>query len=73
VNQTNGERLETYAIAAGRGSRTICLNGAAARKGQPGDMLTIMSFALMDSGEALLFKPRVAVLDKANSIASARP
>ena len=37
VNQSNGERLETYAIAETRGSRVCCLNGAAARRGQPGD------------------------------------
>jgi aspartate 1-decarboxylase len=69
VNQTNGERLETYAIPAPRGSREFCLNGAAARCGYPGDMLTVMSFAVMSPEEAATFRPRVAVLGPGNAIA----
>lgn len=72
VNQTNGERLETYAIPAPGGSRTICLNGAAARRGQPGDLLTIMAFGVLDADAALSFEPQVAVLDERNDIASKR-
>ncbi|MGN0878280.1 MAG: aspartate 1-decarboxylase [Oligosphaeraceae bacterium] len=66
VNQTNGQRLETYAIEAPRGSREFCLNGAAARLGQPGDMVTIMAFALMNPEEATAHVPRVAVLSESN-------
>ena len=68
VNQTNGTRLETYAIASTRGSRTFCLNGAAARLGQPTDMITVMSFALVDAAEVGSFKPRIAVLGEGNTI-----
>ncbi len=69
VNQTNGKRLETYAIPAPRGSREFCLNGAAARCGCPGDLLTVMSFALVTPEEAHALRPRVAVLDDRNEIA----
>lgn len=68
VNATNGERLETYAIPAKRGSRTMLLNGAAARKGLPGDVITIMCFASMTPEEARVFKPTVVVLDHTNGI-----
>jgi aspartate 1-decarboxylase len=68
VNQTNGERLETYAIPGKRGGRGFCLNGAAARRGQPGDMITIIAFACLDAEEAADFKPKVAVLDADNTI-----
>ncbi len=66
VNATNGERLETYAISAARGSRTMLLNGAAARKGLTGDVIIIMSFAGMTPDEARDFKPTVIVLDEEN-------
>jgi aspartate 1-decarboxylase len=68
VNTTNGERLETYIIPSERGSKTFCLNGAAARRGAVGDMLTIMSFAQMDAEEAKSFKPQVVVLNEKNDI-----
>ena len=48
VNNNNGERLETYAIAGERGSGMICLNGAAARKAAKGDIVIIISFAMLD-------------------------
>jgi len=67
VNQNNGQRLMTYAIEAARGSREFCLNGAAARLGIPGDMVTIMAFALMEPAEAAAWKPRVVVLSDRNS------
>jgi aspartate 1-decarboxylase len=57
VNNNNGERIETYVIKGLRGSGMICLNGAAARKVQPGDIVIIMSYALMDFEEAKQFKP----------------
>jgi len=68
VNQTNGQRLETYAIPGSRGKRKFSLNGAAARQGQPGDMLTVMSFGLVEAEEAASVKPRIAVLDAHNNV-----
>lgn len=68
VNQCNGERLETYAIEAPRGSREFCLNGAAARMGMPGDVVTIMAFARMSPEEAATFRPQVVVLAADNRV-----
>jgi aspartate 1-decarboxylase len=63
VNNNNGERFETYVIKGERGSGKICLNGGAARKVQPGDILIIMSYALMDFEEAKRFKPAIVLPD----------
>ncbi len=63
VNNNNGERLETYAIPGERGSGVICLNGAAARKAQKGDIVIIISYAHMDFEEAKTFKPTVVFPD----------
>lgn len=63
VNNNNGERFETYIIKGERGSGVICLNGAAARKAQPGDIIIIMSYAMMDFEEAKSFKPTVVFPD----------
>ena len=57
LNNHNGERFETYVIEGERGSGTICVNGAAARRVQPGDILIILSYAQMDFEEAKFFKP----------------
>ena len=59
VNNNNGERFETYIIKGERGSGCICLNGAAARKEQVGDVCIIISYAMMDFEEARSFKPAV--------------
>lgn len=59
VNNNNGERFETYVITGDRNSGAICLNGAAARKVQAGDIIIIMSYALMDFDEAKVFKPSI--------------
>jgi aspartate 1-decarboxylase len=59
VDNNNGERFETYVIKGDRGSGCICLNGAAARKVQVGDVVIIISYAIMDFEEAKKFKPRV--------------
>jgi aspartate 1-decarboxylase len=67
VNNNNGERIETYVIKGIRGSGMICLNGAAARKVQPGDIIIIMSYALMDFEEAKKFKPRIVFPDTATN------
>lgn len=67
VNNNNGERFETYVIKGERGSGVVCLNGAAARKVQPGDVVIIMSYALMDFEEAKTFKPSVVFPDTATN------
>lgn len=59
VDNNNGERFETYIIKGERGSGCVCLNGAAARKVQVGDVCIIISYALMDFEEAKTFQPRV--------------
>ena len=63
VDNNNGERFETYAIAGQRGSGVICLNGAAARKVAVGDVVIIISYALMTRDEAKTFKPKVIFPD----------
>ena len=65
-NLNNGERFETYAIAAAAGSGTISLNGAAAYLGKRGDLVTIMAFAVVDEREAAGWQPKVLVLGDAN-------
>lgn len=67
VDNNNGERLDTYTIAGERGSGVICLNGAAARKVQPGDIVIIMSYASMPFDEARNFKPTVIFPDTATN------
>ena len=67
VDNNNGERFETYIIKGERGSGCICLNGAAARKVQVGDVVIIMSYALMDFEEAKSFKPSVIFPDSATN------
>lgn len=67
VDNNNGERFETYVIKGERGSGMICLNGAAARKVQRGDVVIIMSYALMDFEEAKSFKPAVVFPDTATN------
>lgn len=63
VNNNNGERFDTYAIPGEAGSGVICLNGAAARKAQPGDVVIIMAYAYMTPEEARGFKPSVVFPD----------
>ena len=67
VNNNTGERFETYVIIGERGSGTICLNGAAARLVQPGDVIIIMAFAMMEMEEARKFKPAVIFPDTATN------
>ena len=67
VNNNNGERFETYIIKGERGSGVVCLNGAAARKAQPGDIIIVMSYAMMDFEEARTFKPSVVFPDTATN------
>ena len=63
VNNNNGERMDTYIIKGERGSGCICLNGAAARKVQVGDIVIIMAYATMDFEEAKNFKPKIIFPD----------
>jgi aspartate 1-decarboxylase len=67
-NNNNGERFETYIIKGERGSGCICLNGAAARRVQVGDVVIIISYALMDFEEAKHFKPSVVFPGEGNKL-----
>ncbi|WP_132776845.1 aspartate 1-decarboxylase [Sphingobacterium alimentarium] len=68
VNNNNGARLETYVIPGKRGTGTICLNGAAARLVQVGDIVIIISYGLMDREEARAHKPKLVFPDDNNRI-----
>ncbi|MFY9158339.1 aspartate 1-decarboxylase [Aquirufa ecclesiirivi] len=68
VNVNNGERIETYLIKGERGSGIICLNGPAARKAVVGDIVIIISYALMDFEMAKTFKPTVVFPNAANRL-----
>ncbi|GEM70148.1 aspartate 1-decarboxylase [Sphingobacterium mizutaii NBRC 14946 = DSM 11724] len=68
VNNNNGARLETYVIPGERGTGTICLNGAAARLVQVGDIVIIISYALMEREEARSHKPLLVFPDEHNKI-----
>ncbi len=68
VDNNNGERFETYIIKGERGSGCVCLNGAAARKVQVGDICIIMSYALMDFEEAKKFKPTIIFPNENNKV-----
>lgn len=67
VNNNNGERFDTYVIEGEEGSGVICLNGAAARKAQPGDVIIIMAYAQMTPEEAREFRPSVIFPDTATN------
>lgn len=67
LDNNNGERFETYVIAGERDSGTICLNGAAARRVQRGDIILILSYATMDFEEAKRFRPTVIFPDSATN------
>jgi aspartate 1-decarboxylase len=68
VNINNGERFETYVIKGERGSKVICLNGAAARKGQVGDRIIIISYTTLSDEEAKVHEPTIVLVDENNSI-----
>jgi aspartate 1-decarboxylase len=67
VNINNGERIETYAIKGVKGSGEVCMNGPAARKVQPGDIVIIISYASMDFEEAKAFKPTLIFPNEATN------
>ena len=68
VNNNNGERFETYIIKGKRGSGCVCLNGAAARKVQVGDVVIIIAYALMDFVEAKNYSPIVVFPKEGNKL-----
>ena len=67
VNINNGERLETYVITGERGTGQVCLNGPAARKVQPGDVIIVIAYGLMTPEEAKDFQPTVLFPDTAKN------
>jgi aspartate 1-decarboxylase len=68
VNNNNGERIETYVIKGDRGSGVICLNGAAARKAEVGDIVIIIAYAMMTPEEAKSFKASNIFPDEKNRL-----
>jgi aspartate 1-decarboxylase len=68
VNNNNGERLITYVIKGERGSGIICLNGAAARRAQVGDIIIIISYGMLTTDEAKTYKPLVVFPDINNRL-----
>mgnify|MGYP003591488387 CR=1 FL=1 len=72
VDNNNGSRLETYVIEGEADSGVICLNGAAARCVQPGDVVIIMAYAFYTSEEAAAHHPRVVLVDEKNRVKELR-
>lgn len=68
VNNNNGARFETYTIAGERGSGVVCVNGAAARLVQKGDIVIIIAYAYVSDEEARSHKPTVAIMGEGNKI-----
>jgi aspartate 1-decarboxylase len=66
VNLTNGHRMVTYAIRGERGSGVMCLNGAAARHGQRGDVIIVMTYGHANEGEARNWNPQIVMVDEKN-------
>lgn len=68
VNNNNGVRFETYIIPGERGTGVICLNGAAARLVQVGDIVIIISYALVEAAKAKAHQPKIAIMDQNNRV-----
>ena len=68
VNNNNGERIETYVIKGERGSGVVCLNGAAARKAEVGDIVIIICYAMMTPEEARDYKPTTVFPNEFNKL-----
>ncbi|HAK00440.1 MAG TPA: aspartate 1-decarboxylase [Bacteroidales bacterium] len=68
VNNNNGARFETYVIRGKRNSGTICLNGAAARLVQPGDIVIVISYMLVSQDDLADFKPKILAVDAQNNL-----
>ncbi|AGT32491.1 aspartate decarboxylase [Geobacillus genomosp. 3] len=69
VNNNNGARFETYIIPGERGSGVFCLNGAAARLVQKGDIIIVISYALVPEEKIAAHRPKIAIMDEHNRIA----
>jgi aspartate 1-decarboxylase len=69
-NVSNGQRLQTYVVPAPRGSGEICLNGAAARLGQPGDIVIVATFCWLEEEAAHRHHPTIVLVDGGNRISS---
>ncbi|MDD5766715.1 MAG: aspartate 1-decarboxylase [Candidatus Marinimicrobia bacterium] len=67
LNINNGSRFETYVIEGTPGGREICINGAAARLAQPGDLIIILSYAIIDENELKCWEPVVVHVDTRNN------
>jgi aspartate 1-decarboxylase len=68
VDVTNGARLETYVIEGERGSGVVGINGAAAHLVHPGDLVILISYAMMSDQEAASYRPRIAHVDSSNAL-----
>ncbi len=73
LNINSGARFVTYVIPGERGAGTVCLNGAAARLGQPGDLIIVITYAQMTTEEAAKHTPTVVHVDAQNHITSVTP
>ena len=72
VNISTGDRFTTYAIRGKKGSGEICLNGGAARKGQPGDLIIIITYVNLTEDEINKFKTTAVLVDQKNKILSVK-
>ena len=68
VNVMNGARFETYVLEGERDSGVVCLNGAAARLAEIGDLIIVIAYGIVDEGELKGFKPNVVLVDAKNRI-----
>ncbi|SHI81538.1 L-aspartate 1-decarboxylase [Dethiosulfatibacter aminovorans DSM 17477] len=68
VNNNNGARLATYVIEGERGKGDVCLNGAAARLVQKGDVVIIIAYGMLDDEEMKTYEPKVALIDENNKV-----
>ena len=66
LNVTNGQRMVTYAMVGERGSGIMCLNGAAARHGRPGDIIIVIAYGHFEDAEARALKPKIVIVDEHN-------
>lgn len=73
LNVTNGHRMVTYAIRGERGSGVMCLNGAAARHGQKGDIIIVMTYAHCTDEEARTLEPKVVLVNENNALVGVLP
>lgn len=68
VNNNNGARFETYVIPGEKGSGVMCVNGAAARLVQEGDVIIIIAYALVNDADMKDFRPKIAIMNEKNEI-----